>query len=201
MFVMLCAITMLVVAYLTGSICSAVIVSKLFQLPDPREEGSGNPGATNVLRLAGTKYALIVLLTDLLKGTLPVVVAKLLGVHGFMLSLTCLMAVLGHIYPVFFKFQGGKGVATALGVLLGLNPALGFYVLITWLCIALITHYSSLSSLIAVGLAPLYAWFTGQAISPLIVMSIIIFYQHQENIKRLLQGKESKINLKSKTKA
>ena|SRR3990167_3855800 len=187
-------------AYLMGSVCSAVIVAKLFHLPDPRTEGSQNPGATNMLRLAGKKYAAIVLLTDVLKGTLPLVFAHLLNTPATLLGFTCLFAVLGHVYPIFFNYKGGKGVATALGALLGFYPLLGISVIFTWLLVAWRSRYSSLASIIAIGLAPLYAIFSAAnrpACIPLCLMTALILYQHINNISRLLDGTETKINLKS----
>ena len=188
-------------AYLMGSISSAVIISRLFQLQDPRLAGSKNPGATNVLRLAGKKYAVMVLLADMLKGTLPVVLAFALGAGPPELGLTCLFAVLGHIYPVFFDFKGGKGVATALGALLGFHPLLGLSVLSTWLLIAYVSRYSSLASIIALGLAPFYALIglgSRPAFSPLLVMTGIVLYQHRDNFTRLFSGLEPKIDLSAR---
>jgi glycerol-3-phosphate acyltransferase PlsY len=192
----------ILIAYLVGSICSAVIVSKLCHLPDPRLEGSKNPGATNVLRLSGKKYAVIVLLVDMLKGTLPVLLAHLFGVSPLILGFICLAAVLGHIYPVFFNFEGGKGVATALGALLGFNPLLGVCVLATWLLTAFISHFSSLASIVAISLAPVYVlFFSGQAEAclPLLILTGIVLYQHRENFARLRNKTEPKINLKKRT--
>lgn len=188
-------------AYLMGSISSAVIISRLFQLQDPRLAGSKNPGATNVLRLAGKKYAVMVLLVDMLKGTLPVVLAFALGARAPELGLTCLFAVLGHVYPVFFDFQGGKGVATALGALLGFHPLLGLSVLSTWVLIACVSRYSSLASIIALGLAPFYALISlgsRPAFWPLLVMTGIVLYQHRDNFTRLFNGLEPKIDLSAR---
>jgi glycerol-3-phosphate acyltransferase PlsY len=192
----------ILIAYLVGSICSAVIVSKLCHLKDPRLEGSKNPGATNVLRLSGKKYAVIVLLVDMLKGTLPVLLAHFFGVSPIILGFICLASVLGHIYPVFFNFQGGKGVATALGALLGFNPLVGVCVLFSWLLTAFISHFSSLASIIAISLAPVYTlFFSGKAGAclPLIILTGIILYQHRENFARLRNQTEPKINLKKRT--
>ncbi|HEY5789789.1 MAG TPA: glycerol-3-phosphate 1-O-acyltransferase PlsY, partial [Gammaproteobacteria bacterium] len=147
---------MVLVAYLLGSLSSAVIVCRLAGLPDPRSGGSGNPGATNVLRLGGKRLAAVTLLGDLLKGLLPVLAARLLGVEPALLGVIALAAFLGHLYPLFFGFRGGKGVATALGVLLGLDWVVGLATLLTWLAVALLSRYSSLSSLVATALAP--AW-------------------------------------------
>ena len=188
-----------IIGYLFGSVCSAVIVCRLFSLPDPRTEGSKNPGATNVLRIAGKKYAIIVLITDMLKGFLPVFLAHLLGANPTVLGFVCLASVLGHIYPVFFNFVGGKGVATALGALLGFNWMLGCLVVVTWLVIALISRYSSLASVVAIVLAPFYSLFVFHHLSafvPLGLMMGLVIYKHHSNLTRLMDGTEPKIKLK-----
>lgn len=189
------------ISYLIGSVCSAVIVSQLFALPDPRIEGSQNPGATNVLRLAGKKYALIVLLADMLKGFLPVILAKLLGAGVITLSFTALAAVLGHMYPVFFSFKGGKGVATAIGALLGVHLVLGIIVVAIWLVIANLSRYASLASIIAILFAPffsLFAFRNTDAFLALLFMGIFVLYKHRHNISRLMEGTEPKIRFRSK---
>lgn len=193
------SIFLLCFAYLLGSICSAVLVSRLFDLPDPRTEGSKNPGATNVLRLAGKKYAAMVLFVDLLKGLLPVLVAKYFDVSLLLLSWTCFAAVLGHIYPIYFHFKGGKGVATTLGVMFGLHFILGAAAIGTWLMIASFTRYSSLASIITVILAPLYVLAMThhfEVFPALFFITLLVLYQHRENINRLIEGKENKISLK-----
>ena len=190
-----------VVAYLVGSISSAVIVCRLCDLPDPRLEGSKNPGATNVLRLAGKQYAAIVLLADMLKGLLPVLLAQLLGAGPVIVGFTCFAAVLGHMFPIFFDFKGGKGVATAIGALLGFHFLLGVMVIVTWLLIANFTRYSSLASIVSIILAPFYSLFVVHSIiafPPLMCIAIFVLYQHRENITRLIDGKESKINFHHK---
>lgn len=186
-------------SYLAGSICSAVIVSRMFSLPDPRSTGSNNPGATNVLRLAGKKYAVIVLLADALKGFLPILIAKILGVGLMTMSFACLAAVIGHMFPFFFDFKGGKGVATALGALLGLNFILGILVIGTWLLVAYFSRYSSLASMISIILAPFFAFcLFGQfsVIPGLLLMSLFILYKHKNNITRLIDKEEPKIQFK-----
>jgi acyl phosphate:glycerol-3-phosphate acyltransferase len=186
--------------YVLGSVCSAVIVSNFFSLPDPRITGSQNPGATNVLRLAGKKYAIIVLLGDLLKGLVPVLLAKAFHAAPITISFTCLAAVLGHMYPVFFSFQGGKGVATTMGALLGLNVILGVMVIATWLLVAWITRYSSLAALVAIMLAPFYSLFLLGRLDvflPLFFIALFILYKHRNNISRLINGKEPKIQHKA----
>lgn len=192
-------ILVIVAGYLCGSICSAVIVSRLFGLPDPRTEGSKNPGATNVLRLAGKKYAVIVLLADVLKGVLPVMLARFLDAGPVVLGFTCFAAVMGHMYPVFFDFKGGKGVATAIGALLSLNLILGVMVIATWLAVANYSRYSSLASIVSITLAPLYSLVAigrFDVIPPLFFIAVFILYQHRENITRLIDGEEPKIRFR-----
>ena len=190
------------IAYLLGSLCSAVIVSQLFNLPDPRSEGSKNPGATNVRRLAGKQYAAIVLLGDFLKGLLPVWIASFMHLSPFAQGLTGLAAVLGHIYPMFFDFKGGKGVATTLGVLLGFQPILGMFAMLTWALVAYFSRYASLASMVAVATAPVLSLLhiTGKSASlPLLIIAVLVIYQHRQNITRLQEGKESKLDFKSRS--
>jgi glycerol-3-phosphate acyltransferase PlsY len=187
------------ISYLTGSISSAIIVCKLMHLPDPRTQGSRNPGATNVLRLGGKKAAIITLLGDVLKGVLPVLIAKWCGFDAPALALIAFAAFIGHLFPVFFRFEGGKGVATAIGCLLALNWPAGLCWLATWGVMALLFRYSSLASLTASLLAPLYIWlFTGNLIwtDAIILMSLILIYRHRSNIAKLIRGEESKIGKK-----
>lgn len=195
MITVLLFIFFVTVGYLCGSVCSAVIVSTIFSLPDPRVTGSQNPGATNVLRISGKKYAAIVLLGDLLKGFLPVLFAQLLGANLFLVSCTGLAAVIGHIYPVFFGFKGGKGVATALGVLLGLQFILGVAVIATWLLVANLSRYASVASMVTMLLAPFYSLvITGiETFLPISVITLFIIYQHRNNITRLIDGEEPPI--------
>ncbi len=185
-------------AYLFGSISSAVIVSKLMGLDDPRTQGSGNPGATNVLRLGGKKAAIITLAGDVLKGLLPVIIAKSLTTSPTVLALTAFAAFLGHLYPVFFGFKGGKGVATAIGAIIGLSISTAGLLMLTWLVIAVVTRYSSLAALVASALAPFYAWWLALPNAIILAMTLIavmLFWRHRENIGRLLAGQESKIKL------
>lgn len=189
-------VLVIVIGYLCGSVCSAIIVSQIFSLPNPCTEGSRNPGATNVLRLAGKKYAAIVLIGDMLKGLLPVLLAKFLGAGPATLGFTCLAAVIGHMYPVFFDFKGGKGVATALGALMGLHFIMGVVVLTTWILVANFTRYSSLASLISLTLAPLMAVASighPDTFPPILLMTALIIYKHRDNISRLIDGTEPKI--------
>lgn len=187
------------ISYLMGSICSAVIVCRTFNLPDPREEGSKNPGATNVLRIAGKQYAALVLLVDMLKGTIPVVLAKAMGASPTVLSFTVLAAVIGHMYPIFFGFKGGKGVATAMGALLGFQFIVGIMAVATWLLVVNFFKYSSLASIIAMTLAPFYSLLVTQQVDgfiPLFFMVFLIWFKHKDNITRLIDGSESKVILK-----
>jgi glycerol-3-phosphate acyltransferase PlsY len=190
---------LVLVAYLLGSVSSAIIVCRLAGLPDPRSGGSGNPGATNVLRLGGKKLAVVTLAGDLLKGLLPVLVARLLDVPPAQMALVGLAAFFGHLYPLFFRFQGGKGVATALGVLIGLDWVVGLATVGTWLAVAVASRYSSLSALVATALAPAWvAWRFG-ALEPAVacaVMTLLLFWRHAGNIRRLLAGEEPKIGQK-----
>jgi glycerol-3-phosphate acyltransferase PlsY len=185
------------IAYLLGSISSAVIVCKLMGLPDPRAEGSQNPGATNVLRIGGKQAAAIVLITDGLKGFIPVILAWLFGVGGFALALIALVALLGHIYPVFFKFQGGKGVATAIGAVFGLSFLVGIIALITWGLVVYFTRYSSLGGLVTAVLLPIYILIFSSLsyFVPVAIMTILLIWRHWENIERLRAGTENKITI------
>ncbi len=182
------------VAYLLGSISSAVIVCRLMGLPDPRQEGSGNPGATNVMRIGGKKAAGITLAGDMLKGLIPMLLAHGMGASTSVLVLVGLAAFLGHLYPVFFAFQGGKGVATAFGVFLGLDWRVGLAVLATWLLVYKLGKISSLSALTAAVLAPLYVWLLLPAVQftyAAAFISALLIWRHQSNIKRLLKGEET----------
>ncbi|CZF83964.1 putative glycerol-3-phosphate acyltransferase [Grimontia celer] len=190
---------MIVLAYLLGSISSAVLICRLYGLPDPREQGSGNPGATNVFRLGGRLAAALVLLCDMLKGTIPVWVSYLLGVNPFMLGLIGIAACLGHIYPIFFHFRGGKGVATALGAIAPIGLDLTGMMLGTWIAAVLVTGYSSVGALLASLFAPLFTWMVKpQFTMPVAMLSCLIIFRHQENIKRLLRKEEQKIWNKKK---
>jgi glycerol-3-phosphate acyltransferase PlsY len=187
----------IVAGYLLGSINSAMIICKLMGLPSPRSIGSGNPGATNVLRLGSKKAAALTLIGDAVKGFVPVLVAHFFHLPMAWICLVALAAVIGHIFPLFFGFKGGKGVATGLGVLLGIQPLLGLAVLVTWLVVAGITRYSSLAALISVILTPFYGYFlldkNLSAVGVLVLIALLILARHHANIKRLFQGKESKI--------
>ena len=182
-------------AYLLGSVSCAIITCRLMGLPDPREQGSGNPGATNVMRFGGKKAAGITLFGDMLKGFLPVFVANALGLPTLLLSLTGLAAFLGHLYPMFFGFKGGKGVATSLGVLLGFSWLLGVTVIGTWLFVYKLRKISSLSALTASVLSPIYAWVVlgdKVIVGAALVMTVLLLIRHKGNIERLLAGEEGK---------
>jgi len=182
--------------YLLGSLSSAIITCRLLGLPDPRSQGSGNPGATNVLRIGGKKAAAITLIGDMLKGLLPVLAAKLLGADVSIQAAVAVAAFLGHLYPLFFGFKGGKGVATALGVLLGLHWPVGLLTIATWLVIAKVFKISSLAALLAILVTPLYIWWLipKQSLSiAMLFMGTLLFWRHRSNIKGLLAGREGKI--------
>ena len=186
------------IAYLVGSVSSAILVSKLLRLQDPRDAGSGNPGATNVLRLSGKIPAALTLLGDVAKGTLPVVAASAITQDPVSVAMAALGAFLGHLYPVYFRFAGGKGVATAIGAYLGLSLPVCLGVVGVWLTIALISRYSSLSSILAMLSAPFFIWYFGYdewIIGTAVVIFVFIVSRHIANIKRLLAGEESRINL------
>jgi len=201
----------ILLGYLLGSLSFAVIISRIMGLSDPRTYGSKNPGATNVLRSGNRAAAALTLLLDAAKGWLAVMLADWLGrPYGLQegsMALTGLAAFVGHLYPVFFRFAGGKGVATALGVLLGINPLLGLATAATWLLVAWLFRYSSLAALIAALMAPAYyvlgeglAWYlNARVMLALSAMSVLLLYRHAENIGRLARGTESRMGRK-KTK-
>jgi acyl phosphate:glycerol-3-phosphate acyltransferase len=195
-------------AYLIGSLSFAVVVSRLMGLQDPRTYGSKNPGATNVLRSGSKKAAILTLLLDALKGWLPVVVVQwwgeAWGLGDGAVALVGLAAFLGHLWPVFFRFAGGKGVATAAGVIIGFNPWLGLASLLTWAIVAYAFRYSSLASIVTAVFAPAFflfghgvAWNApNEMVLSLAVMGLLLVWRHAENINRLLAGKESKLGAK-----
>lgn len=193
----LTAITLIALlgAYLIGSLSSAVILCKLAGLPDPRTQGSGNPGATNVLRMGSKKLAALVLLIDVLKGLIPVIIGRLMGFDINVLALIALMAFLGHLYPIFFQFKGGKGVATALGAFLALSPMLAGAALLTWIVVFMLTRISSLSAIIAAAMTPIYAfWLITASFAHWVIMfiALLLLWRHRSNIQRLLAGQEKK---------
>lgn len=195
-------------AYLLGSLAFAVLVSRAMGLADPRTFGSKNPGATNVLRSGSKAAAVVTLLLDAFKGLVPVLLVKLLGkpygLEEGTLALVGLAAFLGHLYPVFFRFQGGKGVATFIGVVFGIDWLLGVATGLTWLVIAFFFRYSSLASLVSAAFAPAYylladrvAWYAEKpVVLALCAMALLLAWRHRENIRRLLEGKESRLGAK-----
>ena len=194
-------------AYLLGSINSAIIVSKVFSLPDPRNLGSGNPGATNVLRTGNKLAAGITLAGDLLKGLLPVLLVDLVTANTVLVAATGVAALLGHMYPVYYQFKGGKGVATTLGVLFGFDLFLAIVWIGLWLIIAMLFRYSSLAALVATLSILIISWLTTDAwtsytenniliVAAIALMTILVFWRHRENIKKLLSGNESRIGAK-----
>ena len=193
-------IPLVLAGYLFGSISTAIVVCRLMGLPDPRSQGSRNPGTTNVLRIGGKKAAILTLAGDMLKGLVPVLIARTLGAGHEIQAATGLAAFLGHLYPVFFGFQGGKGVATALGVFFGLHWLTGLVVTGIWIAMALLFRISSRSALTAMLLAPLLFWYLQPEMSfvyATIVISVMLFWRHRTNIRDLLSGKEGRIKLGS----
>tara|TARA_R110002110_G_scaffold415839_1_gene657392 strand:+ start:22110 stop:22718 length:609 start_codon:yes stop_codon:yes gene_type:complete len=188
-------------SYLLASISSAIVVCKLYKLPDPRSQGSGNPGTTNVLRLGGKVPAAITLLGDALKGLLPVLIAQFLFKDILISSGIYLIAFLGHVFPIYYGFKGGKGIATALGGLFGLSWILGLGFVSIWILIAVIFRYSSLAALVAISFSPILGGIilSFHVIGALVIVAGIAIYRHKENIQRLLTGKESKIGTKNKS--
>ena len=196
---------MTVAAYLLGSISFAVITSKLFGIADPRTYGSKNPGATNVLRSGNKAAAIVTLIGDGAKGWLAVWLAmrfdQQLQIGDATIALVAIAVFLGHLWPVFFRFVGGKGVATALGVLLGLNPWLGLATFVTWLAVAFAFRYSSLAALIAALFAPFYYGLLfgfDPQLAAVFIMCVLLIFRHRNNISNLIAGKESRIGSKSK---
>lgn len=183
-------------AYLLGSVSTGVVVARLFGLQDPRATGSKNPGATNLLRYGGKLAAVLTLTGDILKGVVAILVARAFTDDAAILALAGLAVFVGHLWPVFFGFHGGKGVATALGVWLALNPWVGLLLIVTWLVVAVLSRYSSLSALAAAVAAPLYVYLLMPQpayFAMMVVMSALLIFRHRVNIRRLLAGTETKI--------
>ena len=189
-------------AYLLGSIPFAVVASRLFGLADPRSYGSGNPGATNVLRSGNKKAALVTLIGDALKGWVAVFVAQRYGFSDTVVGVVALAVFFGHLFPVFLKFKGGKGVATAIGVLLALDPVLGLAAIATWLLVAYVSRYSSLAAILAAALAPVYSLLMHGGSPQVVIIGILamaLIGKHWQNLQRLLAGQESRIGSKKKS--
>ena len=190
------AFVMLLLGYLCGSVSAAIVVCRAMGFDDPRSAGSRNPGTTNVLRLHGKLPAALTLLGDVAKGVLPVVAATVVDLSPLAIAAAGLGAFLGHLYPVYFRFQGGKGVATLIGVLLGFSPWLGVAYMGTWLGVAAITRYSSLSALTATLTSPFFAAWLGApapVVASVCAMAVLVFWRHRSNIQNLVNGKEDKI--------
>ncbi|KJY84727.1 MULTISPECIES: glycerol-3-phosphate 1-O-acyltransferase PlsY [Vibrio] len=193
------ALVMIILAYLLGSISSAVLICRILRFPDPRGVGSHNPGATNVLRIGGKKAAAAVLLFDMLKGTIPVWGGYFLNIDPIILGVIAIAACLGHMYPIFFHFKGGKGVATALGAIAPIGLDLTAMIIATWLLVVLIFRYSSLAAIVTVLLAPLYTWMIKpQYTLPVAMLCCLIVFRHHQNIRRLFEGTEPKVGEKKK---
>lgn len=190
-------LTSVVLAYLVASLSFAVIIAKLICAPDPRTVGSGNAGATNVLRLTNKQAAICVLLADGLKGLVAVLIGRFFHVHGVSLAFIGIIAVIGHIFPVYFNFKGGKGVATMMGALVGLSFYVGLFTILVWLTVAYFTCYSSAAALLSAVAAPIFMIINAHVdyFFPVLLMAILIIWKHWENIQRLCQGTESKIDL------
>lgn len=185
--------------YLAGSISTAIITCKLMGLKDPRSVGSNNPGATNVLRHGGKKAAIITLLGDMLKGLLPVIVVQQLQADAIAISVTGVSAFLGHLYPLYFRFKGGKGVATFYGVMLGISWIVGLAALAVWLLTAAITRISALSALVSAFSSPFIVWYLINSpvyIAATIFMTTLLIWRHRSNIRNMIEGKEHKIGVK-----
>ncbi len=188
--------------YLLGSVSTAIITCKIMGLPDPRTVGSNNPGATNVLRSGGKKAAAITLIGDMLKGLIPTLIAVLMQSPDKAIAAAGLSAFLGHLYPLYYGFKGGKGVATLLGVLIGSQWLVGLGTIVIWLMMAFTFKYSSLSALVAALFAPVLMWFTTGSLVMSItasIMTLLLFWRHRRNIANLLAGNESKIGSKKKS--
>lgn len=193
-------IVLSILAYLFGSISSAIIVCRVMGLSDPRSSGSNNPGATNVLRISGKKAAAITLIGDVFKGLIPMLIAKMLTDNPVVISLVGIAAFLGHLYPIYFGFKGGKGVATAAGVFIGLSWVLTLVLFAIWIAVAAIFGYSSLAALVTAALAPFVVLWLAPGIAFFflaIVIAAFLFWRHRENISQLLAGEENKIKLSS----
>ncbi|MGB0894735.1 MAG: glycerol-3-phosphate 1-O-acyltransferase PlsY [Parashewanella sp.] len=183
---------MLIFAYLLGSVSSAILVCRLRKLPDPRTQGSGNPGATNVLRIGGASSAAMVLFFDMFKGALPAYISYKLNIDSVSLGLIAVAACIGHIFPIFFDFKGGKGVATAFGAMAPIGEGLALYLMATWLLVVLLSRYSSLASLTTAILAPVFTHYLDDRFTmPVAMLSLLIVIRHKDNILRLVKGEES----------
>ena len=194
-------IILIPLSYVIGSINSSIIFSKIYKLPDPRDYGSKNPGATNILRSGNKFLALTILSFDILKGFLPVFIAYYFIEDKLYIQIIGLVAVVGHIFPIFYNFKGGKGVATALGAILGFDSILGLICLLTWLITAFLFRYSALSAIVSFTFLPVYTWLSYENLaitSIYLFLAIVVIYKHKKNIENLLNNKETKIGNKYK---
>lgn len=192
---------LILLAYFFGSLNSSIIFSKILKLEDPREYGSKNPGATNILRSGNKTLALATLIFDMFKGFLPVFVAFFFIEDQIYIQIIGLCSILGHIFPIYYKFKGGKGVATSFGVILAFDIILGFICLLTWLITAFLFRYSALSAIVTFTFLPIYTWLSYEIYTityVYLVLSIVVIYKHRSNIKNLINNKETKIGNKSK---
>lgn len=198
----LLVLLMIIIAYFTGSLSGALIISRIMHLPNPSEHGSHNPGATNMLRINGKLPAIMVLVFDMLKGAIPVYVAYRMGISPFFLGIVGIAACLGHIFPCFFDFHGGKGVATALGMMIPIGLDFTGCFILTWLLTVLVTGYSSVASIVAFLFTPLFVWlFKPELTLPVTMLSCVILIRHSSNVIRLFRGREPKsLHFKSKNK-
>jgi acyl phosphate:glycerol-3-phosphate acyltransferase len=188
------------ICYIIGSVNSSIILSRIYKLPDPRDYGSKNPGATNILRSGNKILSLLILLLDILKGFLPVLIAYYIIEDKLYVQVAGVIAVLGHIYPIFYKFKGGKGVATAFGAILGFDIILGLICMITWLITAFLFRYSALSAIVSFTFLPIYTWLSYEILLITLVyliLTVVVIYKHKTNIHNLLNNKETKIGNKN----
>ena len=198
----LLVLLMIIIAYFTGSLSGALIISRIMHLPNPSEHGSHNPGATNMLRINGKLPAIMVLVFDMLKGAIPVYIAYQMGISPFFLGIVGIAACLGHIFPCFFDFHGGKGVATALGMMIPIGLDFTGCFILTWLLTVLVTGYSSVASIVAFLFTPLFVWlFKPELTLPVTMLSCVILIRHSSNVIRLFRGQEPKsLHFKRKNK-
>ena len=191
---------LIIISYIIGSVNSSIVFSKIYKLPDPREYGSKNPGATNILRSGNKILALAIVIFDILKGFLPVVIAYYFLKEDLYVQIVGVIAVIGHIYPIFYKFKGGKGVATTFGSILAFDFILGLICLMTWLITAFLFRYSALSAIVSFTFLPIYTWLSYEnytITSIYLILAIVVIYKHKTNIKNLLNNEETKIGSKN----
>ena len=191
---------LIIISYIIGSVNSSIVFSKIYKLPDPRKYGSKNPGATNILRSGNKILALAIVIFDILKGFLPVVIAYYFLKEDVYVQIIGVIAVIGHIYPIFYKFKGGKGVATSFGSILAFDFILGLICLMTWLITAFLFRYSALSAIVSFTFLPIYTWLSYEnytITSIYLILAIVVIYKHKTNIKNLLNNEEAKIGSKN----